>query len=203
MVRQRRRGRGGRRRRADQGSGAETGEGARGGFSAWRRRGVFCTERPMPIAGAAEVSDMNRFLVVIVAAAALAVGLHPRGISMPRPSTARRSPLHRPPWEGRLRAALLVLPRWQRRRWPVRSAAEGRGIWTTLGWQAARCAVYRLSTRMPTGAPGSLGEANYAQLLAYLLQENGFSSGDAPLLPDSQSLSKCCFRRSPAARAAA
>jgi alcohol dehydrogenase (cytochrome c) len=45
-----------------------------------------------------------------------------------------------------------------------------------------------ISTRMPTSAPGSLGSDVYAQVLAYLLQENGFPAGDAPLSAEPQRL---------------
>ncbi|MEP7306599.1 MAG: PQQ-binding-like beta-propeller repeat protein [Acidobacteriota bacterium] len=44
-----------------------------------------------------------------------------------------------------------------------------------------------MSTRMPTAAPGSLGDATYVQVLAYVLQENGFPAGTTPV--DAQRLS--------------
>ena len=47
-----------------------------------------------------------------------------------------------------------------------------------------------ISTRMPTSAPGSLGDATYGEVLAYLLQANGFPAGDAALSVDPQRLSK-------------
>jgi alcohol dehydrogenase (cytochrome c) len=42
-----------------------------------------------------------------------------------------------------------------------------------------------MSTRMPTAAPGTLGEPTYTQILAYLLQENAFPAGERPLSPES------------------
>jgi alcohol dehydrogenase (cytochrome c) len=47
-----------------------------------------------------------------------------------------------------------------------------------------------ISTRMPTSAPGSLTDATNGQVLAYLLQQNGFPAGDAALSVDPQRLSR-------------
>jgi PQQ-dependent dehydrogenase (methanol/ethanol family) len=70
---------------------------------------------------------------------------------------------------------------------PPLKGVEFRQRW---GGKALDVLFTDMATRMPTGAPGSLGDATYAQVLAYLLQENGFPAGDAPLSTDSQRLSK-------------
>ena len=44
------------------------------------------------------------------------------------------------------------------------------------------------STKMPPARPGTLGDASYAQLLAYMLQENGAPSGTRELPADPEAL---------------
>jgi mono/diheme cytochrome c family protein len=41
-----------------------------------------------------------------------------------------------------------------------------------------------MSTRMPQGAPGSLKPAEYLALMAYILQQNHYPAGSAPLTQD-------------------
>lgn len=67
---------------------------------------------------------------------------------------------------------------------PPLKGVEFRQRW---GGKSLEALFTDMSTRMPTAAPGSLGDATYVQLLAYLLQENGFPAGNTPI--DSQRLS--------------
>lgn len=134
---------------------------------------------------------MKRFLVAIVAAGALAVALRPsrylgaQALNSPTFTVAQAavgkdayaqhcSSCH----GGNVDDGQFA---------PPLKGVEFRQRW---GGQSLDALFTDVSTRMPPAAPGSLGDAIYAQLLAYLLQQNGFSSGDAPLSPDSQSLSK-------------
>ena len=43
----------------------------------------------------------------------------------------------------------------------------------------------RTATTMPRGAPGSLGDAVYLDLVAHLLKENGFAAGPRELTADA------------------
>lgn len=45
-----------------------------------------------------------------------------------------------------------------------------------------------VSTAMPFSAPGSLEPAQYADVLAFVLQQNGFAAGEAELAPDQEAL---------------
>jgi polar amino acid transport system substrate-binding protein len=42
-----------------------------------------------------------------------------------------------------------------------------------------------MARQMPLGRPGSLTHDEYAQLMAFILQKNGFPSGDSPLSYDA------------------
>jgi alcohol dehydrogenase (cytochrome c) len=44
------------------------------------------------------------------------------------------------------------------------------------------------STKMPPGSPGSLGKAEYAQVIAYVLQQNGFATGRKEFASDASAL---------------
>ena len=57
-------------------------------------------------------------------------------------------------------------------------------------------------TNMPFGAPGSLSDEAYLDLIAFLLSENGHPPGDAPLVADVDSLSSVVLDDPPAADAA-
>lgn len=48
----------------------------------------------------------------------------------------------------------------------------------------------RMSTTMPQGRPGSLPKDQYADVIAFLLDSNGFPSGAAELKPDPDALKK-------------
>src|SRR5580704_1934937 len=45
-----------------------------------------------------------------------------------------------------------------------------------------------VSMKMPPGKPGSLGGAEYAQILAYVLQQNGFATGRKEFASDATAL---------------
>jgi len=44
------------------------------------------------------------------------------------------------------------------------------------------------STQMPVGRPGSLGEQGYADVIAYILETNGFPNGERELSADGDTL---------------
>jgi alcohol dehydrogenase (cytochrome c) len=44
------------------------------------------------------------------------------------------------------------------------------------------------STKMPPGSPGSLGKAQYAQVIAFVLQQNGFATGRKEFASDASAL---------------
>lgn len=67
---------------------------------------------------------------------------------------------------------------------PPLKGVEFRQRW---GGKSLEALFTDISTRMPTATPGSLGEATYVEVLAYLLQENGFPAGNTPV--DAQRLS--------------
>lgn len=46
---------------------------------------------------------------------------------------------------------------------------------------------------MPVGQGGSLSDADYLSVIAYLLQENGFAAGEQPLTPDAAALGAIGF----------
>lgn len=48
----------------------------------------------------------------------------------------------------------------------------------------------RITTTMPQGRPGSLSKDAYADVIAFLLDSNGFPSGNAELKPDPDALQK-------------
>jgi hypothetical protein len=54
---------------------------------------------------------------------------------------------------------------------------------------------YIVRTLMPQGAPGSLCEAAYVDLVAFLLQANGYPAGDEPLPADAQGRAARTLRR--------
>lgn len=50
-----------------------------------------------------------------------------------------------------------------------------------------------VSSAMPYSAPGSLEPQQYADVLAFVLQENGYQAGDAELVPDAEALAAFTF----------
>ncbi len=57
-------------------------------------------------------------------------------------------------------------------------------------------------SNMPFGAPGSLSDEAYLDLIAFLVRENGHPPGDAPLVADSEFLSSVVLDDPPATDAA-
>lgn len=49
---------------------------------------------------------------------------------------------------------------------------------------------YIMSTTMPKGSPGSLKPEQYVNILAFVLQQNGYPAGESPLPTDESSLKK-------------
>ena len=64
------------------------------------------------------------------------------------------------------------------------------GIAFTFRWKDKNLYDYFVGMRntMPQSAPGSLSEETYADLVAYLLSEIGYPSGDEELPPDAAAL---------------
>ena len=68
---------------------------------------------------------------------------------------------------------------------PPLKGVEFRQQW---GGRGADVVFDDMMTRMPPGMPGSLGEQRYAQVLAYILQENGMAPGTRELPSDVTAL---------------
>ena len=68
---------------------------------------------------------------------------------------------------------------------PPLKGPDFRGRW---GGKAMDAVFVEISTRMPPAAPGSLGDDKYADVLAYLLQENAVAAGATDLPSDPQAL---------------
>jgi mono/diheme cytochrome c family protein len=47
-----------------------------------------------------------------------------------------------------------------------------------------------IATQMPQSKPGSLTPAQYAEIMAFILKQNGYPAGSTPLTVDSQDLGK-------------
>ena len=60
------------------------------------------------------------------------------------------------------------------------------------GWVSKTVAnrFRNIRTAMPAGAPGSLDDETYIDIVAYILQFNGMPSGNQKLMPDLDSLEK-------------
>jgi mono/diheme cytochrome c family protein len=54
-----------------------------------------------------------------------------------------------------------------------------------------------IATQMPQTKPGSLTQAQYAAIMAFILKQNGYPSGSTPLTVDSQDLEKIDFAGAP------
>jgi alcohol dehydrogenase (cytochrome c) len=68
---------------------------------------------------------------------------------------------------------------------PPLKGTDFRGRW---GGKSADALLADMSARMPPAAPGSLGDANYTDVIAYLLQENGVAAGARDLSSESAEL---------------
>src|SRR5580692_2074913 len=67
---------------------------------------------------------------------------------------------------------------------PLRGAAF---LGKYAGKPAADLFTY-VSTKMPRGNPGSLDGAEYARIIAYVLQQNGYATGHKEFAPDAVAL---------------
>ena len=79
---------------------------------------------------------------------------------------------------------------------PLRGAAF---LGKYAGKPAADLFTY-VSTKMPPGNPGSLGGAEYAQIIAYVLQQNGFATGRKEFASDSAALASVTIPAPPGGR---
>ncbi len=57
-----------------------------------------------------------------------------------------------------------------------------------------------VSTKMPPGNPGALGGAEYAQIIAYVLQQNGFATGRKEFASDAAALASVTIPAPPGGR---
>lgn len=55
----------------------------------------------------------------------------------------------------------------------------------------------KIQTEMPTDRPNSLPTANYIDILAYILEANGFPAGEGDLGPDATALERIRITASP------
>jgi alcohol dehydrogenase (cytochrome c) len=62
-------------------------------------------------------------------------------------------------------------------------ALKGAAFMNTWGSQTTAALMDKVRTTMPPEAPGSLGPDGYANVVAYLLQQNGQAPGPTPLTP--------------------
>ena len=79
---------------------------------------------------------------------------------------------------------------------PLRGAAF---LGKYAGKPAADLFTY-VSTKMPPGNPGSLGGADYAQIIAYVLQQNGFATGRKEFASDAAALASVTIPAPPGGR---
>ena len=71
---------------------------------------------------------------------------------------------------------------------PFAPSLTGLEFRTKWGQQSAEPLFTYTATRMPPNRPGSLGDARYTDLMAFILQENGSPVGSRALLTDTESL---------------
>ena len=62
----------------------------------------------------------------------------------------------------------------------VRSAARGRTFRAAWAGRSVR-ALFDSAKRMPPANPGSLSDETYANIVAYVLQVNGYAAGETAL----------------------
>src|SRR5580692_11501008 len=79
---------------------------------------------------------------------------------------------------------------------PLRGAAF---LGKYAGKPAAELFTY-VSTKMPPGGPGSLGGAEYARIIAYVLQQNGFATGRKEFSSDAAALASVTIPAPPGER---
>lgn len=65
-----------------------------------------------------------------------------------------------------------------------------RGAWFRDHWGAGSAAALftYVKTLMPPDNPGGLNDTTYADIVAFILQRNGYKAGDAELPPDEAAL---------------
>src|SRR3989441_1349370 len=71
---------------------------------------------------------------------------------------------------------------------PFAPSLTGLEFRTKWGQQSAEPLFTYTATRMPPNRPGSLGDARYTDLMAFILQQNGSPAGSRELLTDAESL---------------
>jgi cytochrome c len=54
-----------------------------------------------------------------------------------------------------------------------------------------------IATQMPQSKPGSLAPAQYAEIMAFILKQNGYPAGSTPLTVDNQDLGKIDLASAP------
>ena len=126
-------------------------------------------------------SRLLKFVPIVLAAAAFAAGWAPRAAGAP---TGRPAALQ-PVLEGVFTAAQAA--RGERTFDEVcagcHDSGEFAGARFRLGWvdRSVGELFDIISTLMPEGDPGSLSPGEYAAVVAYLLQLNGYPAGETPL----------------------
>lgn len=66
-----------------------------------------------------------------------------------------------------------------------KSPLSGESFWKSFAQKTAGDLLDYVSANMPNGAPGSLSESTYADIVALLLKSNGFPAGTAELRRDT------------------
>ena len=107
-----------------------------------------------------------------------------------RGAAQHSTPMHRP--RSAMRNSSAIAPCATARIWkaapdPPSKVRTGQTRRPTILW--ARCSPWCRS-RCPRPAPGSLEHADYEQIMAFLLQQNGYPAGGSALVFDSAAASK-------------
>jgi mono/diheme cytochrome c family protein len=72
-----------------------------------------------------------------------------------------------------------------------------RGSWFRDHWGAGSAAALfsYMKTQMPPDNPGGLNDTAYADILAFLLQRNGYKAGDAELPPEADAMGSMSLQK--------
>ncbi|HEY7821114.1 MAG TPA: cytochrome c, partial [Vicinamibacteria bacterium] len=72
----------------------------------------------------------------------------------------------------------------------ARDWGPGQNVSDLFGWGSPSVAdlYFVIRTTMPQGAAGSLGAEQYVDIVAYILQRNGYASGERPLSAEEATL---------------
>ena len=81
-------------------------------------------------------------------------------------------------------------------------ALKGLTFSNSWGGKTAEALFTYINTKMPPASPGELGPERAAQLVAYLLHENGIQAGQAELPTDTEALASMQIPRGATARSA-